>query len=460
MAGRKLPSRWTLLLLRFYRLSLVLLIVVLIRQHFEQLRIQGAAPIEVEELKSLLPNVARLSVDSGPRAGLFLWDETGADVGYAVRTSPAAAEIIGYAGPTDVLLVFGTPNQEPNPVTLADPSAEPIPTEEPTRKLLGIQVRHSWDTTRHIKWVVEDAYYMQFWQGRDWDNLASLNFYDEYFDGVSGATLSSMGMARSIQHRIRVAEEAATALPAVHFSSTDYGLLIALAVGILVTFRSGWKGRRNLWLGLKLAAIVYVGFLNGSLIALSVLAGYVSHGLAWRIAPGLVALVVLCFLIPWTTRRQVYCQQICPHGAAQQLLSRYSPWKFSLPTSLGNGLRWLPWCLLVVLLIFMILPLPLEFSHLEPFDAYLFRQSDWIPIVIAVGSLVISAFVPMAYCKYGCPTGALLEFARGHGRTDHFSRKDLAAAALLVLTFVLIQQRPAVEAWLEAPVWQMPTEET
>lgn len=437
------------LLLRLYRLMIVAVTVLLIRHHFQYLEIQGDDPITVSEVQSILPEAATLRVDTGPRAGLFVFDAAGNEIGYVVRTSPQSNDIIGYAGPTDVLVVLGRPTLSPNPPPASSekPSTEKKLTA-PTRKILGIKIRHSWDTRRHIRWIREDAWFMQFWRGRDWKNISTLNFYDEYMEGVSGATLSSMGIARSIQHRFRIAEENAKVTTPVRLSGTDYGLWISIGIGLLVTFRSGWRRKKQVWLGLKIAAFVYVGFLNGSLIAISLLAGYASHGIAWQLAPGLTSLVLLSFLVPWTTRRQPYCNHLCPHGAAQQILSRYSPWKRSVPSRYAAGLRWIPFLLTLVAVSFLVLRLPLELAHLEPFDAYLVRQTDWIPIVIVVFSLLISAVVPMAYCKYGCPTGALLEFVRSHGKADHFNRKDMAGLVLLGVTWLLINQYENIHVWL------------
>ena len=45
--------------------------------------------------------------------------------------------------------------------------------------------------------------------------------------------------------------------------------------------------------------------------------------------------------------------------------------------------------------------------------------------------LIASLLAPQAYCKYGCPTGKLLELVRSHGRADRFNRRDAAAVPLL-----------------------------
>ena len=52
-------------------------------------------------------------------------------------------------------------------------------------------------------------------------------------------------------------------------------------------------------------------------------------------------------------------------------------------------------------------------------------------LVIAVIGLVASLFVPLAYCKYGCPTGAVFKLLRYAGDGDCLGRKDLVAAIIV-----------------------------
>ncbi len=76
------------------------------------------------------------------------------------------------------------------------------------------------------------------------------------------------------------------------------------------------------------------------------------------------------------------------------------------------------------------------------------RSAGWATVSIALAGLVASLFVPMAYCHYGCPTGALLNFLRSHHRTDRFGRRDLVALALLALSAVLSWKYHAIHAWM------------
>jgi hypothetical protein len=62
---------------------------------------------------------------------------------------------------------------------------------------------------------------------------------------------------------------------------------------------------------------------------------------------------------------------------------------------------------------------------------------------VAIVGLVASVFIPMAYCRYGCPTGALLEYLRRHRRGDRLTRTDFFAAGCLLLGVVLTFIFPA-----------------
>ncbi len=65
------------------------------------------------------------------------------------------------------------------------------------------------------------------------------------------------------------------------------------------------------------------------------------------------------------------------------------------------------------------------------------RVAGWATVAIAIVGLAVSLVVPMAYCRFGCPTGAVLNYLRLQGAGDRFTRRDLAALALLGLAIGL-----------------------
>src|ERR1700709_2625283 len=94
------------ILLRLYRLAVVIVIVTMIHRHYARLRIDGDAPITVSEVKPFLPTAARLATDESDRMGLFVQNAAGERIGYVLRTSPLSDKITGYAGPTDTLIAL------------------------------------------------------------------------------------------------------------------------------------------------------------------------------------------------------------------------------------------------------------------------------------------------------------------------------------------------------------------
>lgn len=426
---RFLPS-WRQIPLQLYRLGVLGAIVAVMHLHGLRLRLEGDAPLTIAEVSGLYPKAAALEPDEGERAGFHVLDAAGHTLGYVLRTMPVAGSVIGYRGWTDTLVAF-----------------------DPALHVIGVRVRDSQDTREHVQDIRDDRYYLKTWNGKSWDEVAGKTPQAAGIEGVSGATMTSMAMAEGIMRRLAASTSAlATPPPPIRRSWKDAGLLVLLAAGLVMAF-TGTHGRRWLRRGFQIAVIVYVGFATGNLLAQSLMAGWAMGGLPWRSAPGLVLLLAAAVAVPWATGKPLYCQQLCPHGAAQELLHSIAPrrWRIVLPKGLAAGLRWLPPLLVALVLVFSILVLPFELSHLEPFDAYVPAAAGVVTISLAVAGLIASLFVPMAYCHYGCPTGALLNFIRSHGRADRFGRGDLAALLLLALAITLSWKYHAIHTWIVAP---------
>ena len=416
-------------LLQLYRLAILVAIAWIIRAHQVRLQIGGDAPITRDEVQRIFPAAAYLVPDPGERHGMWVRSGTGAELGYVLRTMPSAEKIIGYRGWTDTLIAF-----------------------DPALHVIGVRIRSSLDTQEHVEDVQTDRPFMKTWNGKSWDEIARTTPESAGMEGVSGATLTSMAMADGIQRRLAASSEAlALQPPPFRFSWRDAGLVAVITAAIVLsitgTYRRQWLRR-----SFQILVILYVGFLSAALLAQSLFVGWSQAGAPWRTAPGLVLLLAAALAVPWTTGKALYCQHLCPHGAAQELLAQWTPrrWRIALPRDFAAGLRWLPPLLLGVVLIVTFLTLPLDLAHLEPFDAYSLRAAGFATIAIAVAGLLAAPFVPMAYCHYGCPTGALLNFIRSHGPEDRFSRRDFAALLLVLLAGTLAWYYPVIHARMTA----------
>jgi thiamine biosynthesis lipoprotein len=176
-----------------------------------------------------------------------------------------------------------------------------------------------------------------------------------------------------------------------------------------------------------------LGLWLGQLLSLSLFAGWARHGLPWATAPALLALAAVGLLIPWAARRQTYCHQICPHGAAQELLGGFKRLHVAVPARWHGWLGKLPSLALAGAFLAALAWPRWSLGEAEPFDAWVLGTAVAIPLGLAAVGLLASVFVPQAYCKYGCPTGALLKFVRTSSAEERWARRDTLAALVLAV---------------------------
>ncbi|MCS5617914.1 MAG: hypothetical protein NZ658_07935, partial [Pirellulales bacterium] len=96
----------------------------------------------------------------------------------------------------------------------------------------------------------------------------------------------------------------------------------------------------------------------------------------------------------------------------------------------------LPWAMLAFAVAIVVVPLPVALVDLEPFDAYLPLVAGIPAIVIFVVGLAASSRYPMAYCRHGCPTGALLDHLRLNRKSSVFGWQDGVLACCLAIAAV------------------------
>lgn len=182
----------------------------------------------------------------------------------------------------------------------------------------------------------------------------------------------------------------------IRFNWRDAGLLALIVFACLIAF-TRLRGFRWVRRALQLVVFAYIGFLNGDLLSLKLLAGWTRSGVPWDLAPGMGLLAAAALLIPFATRQPLYCQQLCPHGAAQEWLFIISRGKLRihLPKWLTTTLRAIPVVLLTGALVVTMLGWKFDLSKVEPFDAYnVFLSSiGWIAVAIAGVGLIASLSV-------------------------------------------------------------------
>lgn len=375
-------------------------------------------PLTLAEVKQLFPQARGYTADASRAGWHHVTDERNATLGYAVRTSPHSDNGRGYRGPTESLVAV----------------------DAMRRKVLGVRLRKSYDTPEYVERVREEKAYLRSLAGRSLTDWSTLDFRAAGIEGVSGATQTSFAVADGLRRRFAAdqaldaaSSAAGDATPARRFRSP--ALVVILLVALALTF-TPLRTRRPLRLAWQAILIVVFSTWLGDLLSLALLAGWLRQGIPWRESPALAAFVAVALLIPWSTRRQIYCQQICPHGAAQEWLGRFRRLHWRVPPTWNRWLSRGPALLLIVGFLLAALAPWFDLAQLEPFDAWVLKGAALASAVIAVVGLVASLFVPQAYCRYGCPTGELLDWIKSGGSHDRVSRRDALAGALVCLAAV------------------------
>lgn len=349
----------------------------------------------------------------------------GRELGLVMRTGPLCDDVTGYRGPSELLMKLNDELQ-----------------------VEAIHIRSSFDNQPFTDYVRDEAGFWAIFAGQTLDELAAFRPEAAGVEGVSGATMTSLAVADTIvaaaqQAQVNRAAERAKANARTRFlglrwTATDLatGVILLLAA---VAARRHWfrdQALRKVWL---LTVICVIGLWGGNLISLALISGWAGEGVAWQLAPGLAAVAAWALIAPPINGANPYCHHLCPHGALQQLIKppRTAKWKLRPPRSLVPWLQRIPPLTLVAAYIAVLVVPTLDLSSWEPFHAYLIRLAPGSAFALALGTLALSALIPMGYCRFGCPTGSLLDYLRRSARSGRLQYGDIVAASLLALAAIL-----------------------
>ena len=255
------------------------------------------------------------------------------------------------------------------------------------------------------------------WQGKTIDEAMA-----EDVDAVSGATFSSKAIIRNVQRGLAYAKQRGLAdggngaqeEGAEHIVATGWTLgsivaLIAVLLGAIVPL---FTNNRRLHLVQLVVNVVVLGLWTGTFVSytlfLRLFAGGVSLSAIGTLAAPLLMLIV-ALLYPLAGRSGHYCAHVCPFGSAQELAGKLSRRKLRItPRVLRvlTALRNLLWGVLMALLLTGTCTAWIDY---ELFTAFIYSSASVWVIVLAMLFLVLSVWVPRPYCRFVCPTGALMK---------------------------------------------------
>ena len=296
--------------------------------------------------------------------------------------------------------------------------------------ILGAGMLGSRDNEPYVSDVMDELKYADGFAGKAAAGLSD----SEPHLVVSGASVTAGAVVASVEEMLRRHQtaEAARGFPWIHAVALSW-ITLGVAVGL-----TKWGNRSRVRSAFAILSVI-AGITLGWMVSQDQLIGWSRNGLDVRPMLPLLALTAAALVIPAYTGKNVYCNRICPHGAAQTLLGKMVKKRFALPPKLHHLMRRVPWLTLLVIWLLAFSSISFPFSHAEPFETWSSGFQAILPATIFSLGLLTAVFLPQGYCHYGCPTGALLKFlTHSPGR---WTTKDTAALVLVALAggWVLLQ---------------------
>lgn len=192
----------------------------------------------------------------------------------------------------------------------------------------------------------------------------------------------------------------------------------ALAVLVAAAICPFWARSRR-WRTVQLVANVAVlGLWSGAFLSTARLVGWAGSGLPPAPVDMVIAALLLAtaFLWPLFGRPAHYCAWVCPFGAAQELAGRLPCRKWRLSTKVVARLtlfRRILWAAAMLSLWCLGWGRWMEW---ELFGAFAWSAAPHLLVGLAASAIVMSAFVPRAYCRFVCPTGTLFKLSEANGK--------------------------------------------
>ena len=334
------------------------------------------------------------------------------DGAFVVNTKPLAKDVQGYGGPVPLKIHIKDGRVA---AVEAEPNAESPDFFNRAKELLN------------------------HWQNKSVDEALA-----EEVDAVSGATFSSKAIIANMQRGLAYAKQhgqwgedgsvgalgtsaspieggsvgalGTSASPieggSVGALETSAPPIVALIVVLLGAVVPLFYNNRRLHLVQLAVNVVVLGLWTGTFVSytlfLRIFAGGVSLSTIGALAAPLLMLIV-ALIYPLAGRSGHYCANVCPFGSAQELAGKLSRRKLRITPrvlKLLSVLRNLLWGVLMALLLTGTCTAWIDY---ELFTAFLYSSASvWVTVLAAL-FLVLSVWVPRPYCRFVCPTGALIK---------------------------------------------------
>ncbi len=359
--------------LRMRRIVLVLSFVVALAAWAFGLLSNGIDILPL--VTKVLPSAERIET----RGELFIgYDPNGELVGYA-----AAGESPGYSGPVEMLVGI-----------------------DPDGNIIGSHLIAQRESPGFFR-LVDSAGLVSQFVGQTIMGDFRLG---EDIDAVSGATLSSEGVAGAARNAVRLAAaegldtQIAPESRAIKFSWPEVTLIALYAAGY-IGHRSRNAGlKRKIRWGTMITGIVVIGFIYTIPFTISQVIAFFSgfwpnwqNNLYWYILLGGILFVTT------VDAKNPYCSWFCPFGSFQELLSKVTGAKIYKPRRFREFFTWFQRGLAFTAVVLGLVLRRPGVAGYEPFGTLFGFAGGTIQWIFLLLILITSLIMYRPFCNYLCP---------------------------------------------------------
>jgi Na+-translocating ferredoxin:NAD+ oxidoreductase RnfG subunit len=331
--------------------------------------------VTLNEIQSIFPEASKYEIN---RNGVFdALDKDGGNLG-SILLSTNYAKPYGYSGIVPILIGVDS-SQIINKVVL-------LPNNE---------------TVDYVR-AVYDEKFIGSWNGVKLEDAVQLKI-----DAVSGATHTSNAVIKGVRYSasaIVKSDVSDISQNSFWLIIKDILFLLLMLTSIFMVFKKGVARYRILYMFLVL---VIMGLILNNALSVQHMEKWLNDGFTWRANWQTTIIFILALSISFLGKRKFYCNYLCPMGALQEIVNRFTPFKKRpLPTTYKSlSLREVYLILIAGALLLGFSP---ELSYAEPFMFFSFRIIGTTFIIFGSVVILLSLFFSKPWCSV-CPTGCLLD---------------------------------------------------
>ena len=329
-------------------------------------------------LKQLIPE--GMQILEADTAVWHVVDAQNVRTGVIIGSHPQTKRVMGFAGATPIYIYIdenGTVQ-----AVVADKNDE---------------------TPEFFEAVVEEGL-LNRWNGKIVDEALEAEV-----DVVSGATYSSRAVIENVRMALqkhRSSNQKVLPSPVIGWVKTILVLAVMLFAVIVSLLR-----KRNRWLYLTALVLntAVLGFYTSQYLSLTMLLGWAQNGVPFVATLPLICMLLLTIVMNFCGKSHFHCTWVCPYGSLQALAYMLPLPKIEVGARYFKIMRRIRLFALMSILTLAWFDLGADtILAYEPFSAFLLEDASTAVLILASLFVILSIFVPKAWCNGLCPLGELL----------------------------------------------------